>query len=512
MKLNAHIIFDGLSQSFDVTLSGAPVKELTLPRPTIYMDGNSEFAAGTLYVASADHLPGRPVIHRSAVLVCVGDSLNVRPFLKRCTVITVAGGADFFEVYLAVQRLFDRFETWNEELFALFTESPSVERIVSISEDIFGEPLMAIDSEFHFMAASPGAIDRLQAEWQDESQHLNQRSMDRFLSENSMMTEEHAPLIVKTETSEALCVNLFDRWSRYMGCLVIFGAHGPFTLGTQALAQYLARILEKAIEKSPTVLTGDHNTKKDALKDLVDGTPLSANRRLLLRDSSGGGYLCVSLQPRGVAWELPAGFVCSSFENAFPRSYAFATESGIMGIIDLSGIGCEDGPYRDAVCGRITPLLESLKLTAGISNDFKTLPDCPLYVTQAEAAIENGALANPQSTCHFFMDHALTELTVNALGGAPVESYLPPELRKLMEHDLKSPVSLMETLEVFLRENMNMSQSAKLLYVHRSTLIDRINRIQNDYGVDIRTPESRLFLELLLHAMHVRDRILNARS
>ena len=510
MKLNADIIFDGLAKSFQVTMTGAPEKALTLGRPTMYMEGSTEFLADTLYIASADHLPVRPVIHKSTVMICVGDSLNVRPFLKRCTVITVSGNVHFFDVYLALQGLFDRFDAWNDELFALFKETPAVESIVALSENIFGEPLLAIDSEFHFMAASPGAIERLREKWQDETEHLNQYSMNRFLSENSMMTDEHAPIIVKTETSEALAVNLFDRWERYIGCLVVFSANAPLTAGTEALADYLARIMEKAIEKNPSVLTGDRNVRKDALRDLVDGTPLSINRRMLLRETPGGNYLCTILQPTEAERELPAGFICSSFEIAFPHGYAFTSDYGIVGIVDLAGIGCTDGPYREAVLSRMTPLLESLRMTAGVSNDFSDLTECPLYVTQANAAIENGASADPGTLCHFFLDHALTEMTINALAGAPVESYLPAELRKLIEHDKTSGVSLMETLEVYLRENMNMSQSAKLLYVHRSTLIDRIARIENDYGVDIRTHEGRLYVELLLHAIHVRDRILHA--
>jgi DNA-binding PucR family transcriptional regulator len=52
---------------------------------------------------------------------------------------------------------------------------------------------------------------------------------------------------------------------------------------------------------------------------------------------------------------------------------------------------------------------------------------------------------------------------------------------------------------------MSYTATAKRLYIHRSTLIDRISRIERELGIDLRDSDRRLQLEILLKAMSIED-------
>ncbi len=54
---------------------------------------------------------------------------------------------------------------------------------------------------------------------------------------------------------------------------------------------------------------------------------------------------------------------------------------------------------------------------------------------------------------------------------------------------------------------MSFSKAANALCVHRSTLVDRIARIERDLNIDLHDPDKRLQLQLLLKAIEIQRSI-----
>ena len=124
---------------------------------------------------------------------------------------------------------------------------------------------------------------------------------------------------------------------------------------------------------------------------------------------------------------------------------------------------------------------------------------------QALAAVENGLMINRENDYFYFSSYALTQMVVNSLGTMPLQAYFPAGLNSLIEHDRTSGVSYLETLKVFLEESMSYTSTAQKLFIHRSTLIDRIARIEKELDVDLKDYDQRLQLEMLLKAMDLED-------
>jgi purine catabolism regulator len=58
---------------------------------------------------------------------------------------------------------------------------------------------------------------------------------------------------------------------------------------------------------------------------------------------------------------------------------------------------------------------------------------------------------------------------------------------------------LIHTLEVYFEHNGNLTQTAEALFIHRNTLIYRMERIAEISGSDLNRPETRLAVQLALH-------------
>jgi purine catabolism regulator len=69
-------------------------------------------------------------------------------------------------------------------------------------------------------------------------------------------------------------------------------------------------------------------------------------------------------------------------------------------------------------------------------------------------------------------------------------------LGALLEHDGAS--ELIHTLETYFEYNSNLSQAAEALFIHRNTLIYRIERIQAITNLELDNPEERLATQLAL--------------
>jgi DNA-binding PucR family transcriptional regulator len=152
---------------------------------------------------------------------------------------------------------------------------------------------------------------------------------------------------------------------------------------------------------------------------------------------------------------------------------------------------------------KLEDFVSGLYLQAGISNEFTDLFDIRIHYSQAESALENGDLLNPGKNVCRFSDYALAEMIINSLGGMPAEAYFPAGFKEVLKHDAVSGVSYLETLKVFLEENMSFSSAAKRLYVHRSTLIDRVERIEKELKLDLSDPDQRLLLNMLIKAIEL---------
>ena len=74
---------------------------------------------------------------------------------------------------------------------------------------------------------------------------------------------------------------------------------------------------------------------------------------------------------------------------------------------------------------------------------------------------------------------------------------------KLQSYDLENNKNLMETLVAFIECNGNISQAAKMIYVHRNTFIYRIDKIKQLLDSDLKDRDELLELNLAIKTMEL---------
>ncbi len=499
MKLNADILFSELSKLYSVEISGPKSEELRLGRPEFYREEDSDFLSDHLYLATVEHLPQRPRIRENAVLVLIGDGFALNHYRDRMTVLLIRNRVDFFGVFHAIQDIYDKYDAWEESLYAELLQECDLKKMADRTEPLFGKPVYIMDRSFRFVASSGTKRD---SDWMEaNSQNLSSEALSTFLSESDLLTEKKNAMVLDLREKPVLCVNLFDRQDRYEGCLCIDLTGETLRDGETKLAERFASFVSMAMERNPAVRNDGRTTIKQVLRALVNEEPLSRAQRVLLRSSdNAAAYVCLYMRPKEKHQKIPATYICDIFEEQITGASAFAKEEAIVAFVNVTETK-EEKDHRLRFSRMIRSFCSQMRFSAGVSNEFTELFDSRLHFLQAQSALEDGLLLAPDDVLFFFSSYALTEMVINSLGGLPVEAYYPEGLKAVIEHDKNAPVSYLETLRVLLEENLSYTAAAQRLFIHRSTLLDRIDRIEKEMEIDLKNSEQRLQLEILLRAM-----------
>ncbi|WP_100489552.1 PucR family transcriptional regulator [Sporolactobacillus pectinivorans] len=153
-------------------------------------------------------------------------------------------------------------------------------------------------------------------------------------------------------------------------------------------------------------------------------------------------------------------------------------------------------PYLQKLQDRVRHFFPQT-LSFGLSNIFNDLPGIPDAYQEAVDALHAGMQIGRRSFIQAYQARGIVDL----LHRIPAE-----DLRKLYQETLQSLAfpqkeenqDLLHTLYVYLESNCQISETAKKLYVHRNTVIYRIDKCEHILGRDLKDPDTTFQLRFAL--------------
>ena len=70
-------------------------------------------------------------------------------------------------------------------------------------------------------------------------------------------------------------------------------------------------------------------------------------------------------------------------------------------------------------------------------------------------------------------------------------------LRRLQEYDQAHSTALLHTLCVYLLQEQNLHATAQQLFIHRNTLVYRLDKVQRQTGLDLRHFDDAVTFKIL---------------
>ena len=137
----------------------------------------------------------------------------------------------------------------------------------------------------------------------------------------------------------------------------------------------------------------------------------------------------------------------------------------------------------------------ALPVTIGIGEVAKTVADLHASYRQARRAIEIGRVYAPERTVHVYRAMML-ERFLSDLPADMAEHYhgllFNRSTARLFGEEM------LYTIEMFFKKDLNLSDTARQLYIHRNTLVYRLDKVQRQVGLDLRKFEDAVTFKMLL--------------
>lgn len=165
-------------------------------------------------------------------------------------------------------------------------------------------------------------------------------------------------------------------------------------------------------------------------------------------------------------------------------------------IKDMNGIDGIDELYQFAQAVEETLTQEGIRqVTIGIGESKPNLSTLAESYLEAKRAMEVGHIFYKNRSIHVFRFLLLERflMDIPREDGMHYHTLLFNRKTAKLFND-----EMLQTIEMFFRKDLNLSDTARQLYIHRNTLVYRLDKVQRQTGLDLRTFDDAVTFKILL--------------
>ena len=271
----------------------------------------------------------------------------------------------------------------------------------------------------------------------------------------------------------------------------------PFSVTENVMFGLLADKLSSAL-RNIVIISGLYkNSFKQQMKSYFNTKHTEEGRLYASLEEWGGNrgdtFICYKVKASDINQEINAEYICSIFENALYPSISFWYDSILLVIVDVT----KSGKKEEKIHEKMRSLLGKLHLKAGVSLPFSQLTLAWYCFRQACCAFEEGYPLSDKENLYFFQDYVGKYMLHHATGEFPVRYLMDRGLQNISKHDEMYSVSYMDTLAEFFRCGMNMSRTAEVLGIHRTSLNSRMLKIKECLSHEM-DQQYMLYLQIII--------------
>ena len=223
-------------------------------------------------------------------------------------------------------------------------------------------------------------------------------------------------------------------------------------------------------------------------------------------------YRAVFMRPiRKEGSNLDHSYIRGCLENDWPDTCVLPDGKDFSWIINMSLCAAKLEEYREYLTGFIREHM----LQVGLSNPMPGISGLAYLYQQACEVFYIGLRKNPHLWLFEFGDYLLDYIFEKFSCEFSAEQAVHPGIYRLMAYDAKQGTDYVKTLRIYIENQFRASEAAQQLYVHRSTFLRRLRRIEEIAGLCLEDSDEILHVMIslklcqMMHPTqsHVYDRV-----
>ena len=511
MRLSQNIIYYQLSRSFQVQYATNAYSEIKYQRPIFY-DAKNDI---TNYVVIIEHSDLVRLIDSNnnftnTLFICqYSNNINAKSF--KSPILIVESNFSKDKIFNCLQRIFIDFDNWDEKLKTVVNEEKKFSDLVDCCDSVIYDPFSIVDKEFHYLAYSKlseeaGLVDV----FVDSNNNIPLDIVREIISDPTVIESNQyiAAYILYSQSNERIgvCKNIFYH-EEYVGkiCLLNDSIDEHFLKYYIDILEHLYLYTQRLFEIYVT-----HKTKRGYFSNL---------RKMLLdcmsKKNIHPDYIKKTFFE--VGWNQDDRLVLVQF-NANPRHDKNMYAHYLSIEMEKQWQGCSSIEYLDRLLllvnldkvyysskysfqQEMAYFLRDNLLIAGMSRVFYNITQLPYAYEQTEIALEYGTKHSPTYWYHKFDDYALNYMMNQTTSFLDKEHICSVKLLELKSHDEKKQTEYYNTLRTYFYNKFNASQTAKQLFIQRSSFLYRLDRIQELVNIDFESQDELLYLTISFYIL-----------
>jgi len=422
----------------------------------------------------------------------------------------------------------------HNELLSCLLSGGNLEEVTKRIVEMINNPLIVVDSKWNLLSY---------ADHEDNRYRLNQtfiliegapvfpRSFLDSLPKDILNYRKAIKRTIRVNGVDIACRILPIRaMNEHFGYLVAWESVSKlYSIEYMALEQAATivafdRIKHKEVEESKQLL------RKDFINDLLSGRITSQSALHSLSETYGLNpdrkYACFVIkvnQANGISedqvvlwrnqWNTIAQKIISIVEaesvKENRRFYSVYRGNIIICFLQLNN---EDNPAKlepsltslfENIYGSTKINLPNTSLIIGIGRGIYDLFDIRKSFLEAQESISLQKILPVRTNIIFYENQSVFRLLLSIKSPDQIQDFFSSTIKKLVDYDTEKGTDLLHTLDVFLGAQMNVSNAAKEMFLHRNTLAYRVEKIQSILQVDFTNSEEILKLQLGLRIWRI---------
>ncbi|MBP5291726.1 MAG: helix-turn-helix domain-containing protein, partial [Lachnospiraceae bacterium] len=470
----------------------------------------SNYDEHTLYVGEkmSLHQPAPDKGSTSCILLTAYNSASDQGKHSQANVLHTSKAEDLSALFNRILEIMDYFQTSLRHLEQMKHKNNGLQAMVQLYSSIMGNPAYITDASFKVLAADRSPLfSEISAIWK-HTVGYGYLPYDivynlRKSGELEQLEKGESPILFHSNFfNNPFIAHCLKHEEQVYGYMFIVGYEKRCTPGDVALAKNLGDLALDVLLSTvvPIGLLG--NDYEHFFIHVLDGG---------FHDNA---QITSQLSP--LSWKIDDTYCVIRIESELPDDTLYLHICKQLEQLDqvmplmyrgaVTAVCAIDGTHSmKDLLQRMRSLVPKIKCCCGVSDRFRGFQNLRFHHLQAEEALKDhhlnaGSNKTPYSVITY-TDCAIECMLRNSDSGV-LDLIRWETLDNLIEYDREHDSDYIRTLEYYLRYERNISMTCKALFIHRNTLLYRIERLSQLLSCDLDDPSVRLRLSLCLKMMH----------
>ncbi len=484
MKLNLDMVARELGREMTVQAYGAPCTELDL-EGLRFFSGQTQL--GQLYLMDG-HWPPADF---SGCALCRNPD-GVWPGGDDCRLLAVYTSMELPALANCILEVFDRYNDWDRRLQQGVRDNLDLREIAGMAAELLDGRILVSDKKLHLLADSHfyKTNDLSQEDFQGQAlpEHVVRAILSEALPDHEQGLQPYVTGRLGQYGSLVYCVDLCIGGRREATCALMEEGH-PLPIFALPVFQHVIDYILSSFLFHQGTTGRTARPLRRLVEDLLqsDRPTESQKQEAEIYQKTYAGCRCAVIDP------LPG----QQYSLEYLRLLCEQAIEGCIAVLlgeQVAAIFPAEGASRQL---RL-PNLSQYPVAVGLSEPGGSLTDCFNLYRQAREALRLGRRREPDGRRFLYRDVQLEYLTETVLADVPAVMVRTAGFQRLLEHNAHASADYVETLRVWLDHEMHVTDSAAALYLHRSSFLKRLDKLQELLGEELQTPDGRLLLRLQL--------------